>query len=152
MTLENLVEMMSPTYFEIVALFHKRLLNSFLTQIFLQLDVLEKVHKVWCGKDCELSKFWICCWDSSMSSILFFKSNFSSVGGTEKGVYESKSRMNIVKIVDKMVENLTRGRWILMNYVKSGSHFENYSHMIRDMGHIESDNPNPVYIVGSCCT
>ena len=29
-TLENLVEMMSPTYFEIVALFHKRLPNAFL--------------------------------------------------------------------------------------------------------------------------
>ena len=29
-----------------------------------------------------------------------------------------------------------------MNSVKSGSHFENYSHMIGDMGHIESDNPN----------
>ena len=43
-TLENLVEMMSPTYFEIVALFHKRLLNAFLTQILLQLDVLEKEY------------------------------------------------------------------------------------------------------------
>ena len=44
MTLENLVEMMSPTCFEIVAQFHKRLPYSFLTQIFLQLDVLEKKH------------------------------------------------------------------------------------------------------------
>ena len=41
-TLENLVEMMSLTYFEIIALFHKRLPNAFLTQILLQLDVLEK--------------------------------------------------------------------------------------------------------------
>ena len=44
MTLENLVKMMSPTCFEIVALFHKRLLDSFLIQIFLQLDVLEKEY------------------------------------------------------------------------------------------------------------
>ena len=44
MTLENLVEMMSPAYFEIITLFHKRLPNSFLTQIFLQLDILEKEY------------------------------------------------------------------------------------------------------------
>jgi len=41
-TLENLIEMMSRTCFEIVALFHKRLPNSFLTRIFLQLVILEK--------------------------------------------------------------------------------------------------------------
>ena len=34
-----------------------------------------------------------------------------------------------------------------MNSVKSRSYFENYSHMIGDMGHIESDNPNPIYMV-----
>jgi len=38
-TLENLVEMMSPTCF---AFFHKRLPNIFLAQILLQLDALEK--------------------------------------------------------------------------------------------------------------
>ena len=43
-TLENLVEMMSPTWLEIVALFHKRLPNAFLAQILLQLDVLEKKY------------------------------------------------------------------------------------------------------------
>ena len=43
-TLENLVEMMSPTYFEIIPLFHNRLPNVFLAQIFLQLDVLEKEY------------------------------------------------------------------------------------------------------------
>ena len=37
-TLENLGEIMSPTYFEIVALFYKRLPNAFLTQILLQLE------------------------------------------------------------------------------------------------------------------
>ena len=41
-TVENLVEMMSPTYFEIITIFHKRLPNSFLTQILLQLDVSRK--------------------------------------------------------------------------------------------------------------
>ena len=44
MTLENLVEMMSPTYFEFVMPFHNRLPNAFLAQIFLQLDVLEKEY------------------------------------------------------------------------------------------------------------
>ena len=34
MTLENLVEMMSPTYFEFIAPFHNRLPNAFLAQIF----------------------------------------------------------------------------------------------------------------------
>ena len=43
-TLEYFVEMMSPTYFEIVTLFHKRLPNAFLAQILLQLDVLEKEY------------------------------------------------------------------------------------------------------------
>ena len=45
MTLKNLVEMMIPTYFEFVAPFHNRLPNTFLAQIFLQLDILEK--KIW---------------------------------------------------------------------------------------------------------
>ena len=40
-TLENLVEMMSPTCF---AFFHKGLPNAFLVQILLQLDVLEKEY------------------------------------------------------------------------------------------------------------
>ena len=34
-TLENLAEMMSPTYFEIIAIFHKRLPNAVLAQILL---------------------------------------------------------------------------------------------------------------------
>ena len=40
-TLENLVEMMSLTCF---AFFYKRLPNTFLAQIFLQLDALEKEY------------------------------------------------------------------------------------------------------------
>ena len=44
MTLENLVDMMSPKYFEFVAPFHNRLPNAFLPQIFLQLDALEKEY------------------------------------------------------------------------------------------------------------
>jgi len=37
-----------------------------------------------------------------------------------------------------------------MNSVKSENYVENYSHRIGDMGHIESDNPNPAYTVGLC--
>jgi len=55
-----------------------------------------------------------------------------------------------MKIVDKVVENLTQERLIPINSVKSINYFENYSRRIRDMGHIESDNPNSAYIVGSC--
>ena len=44
MTLENLVEMMSPTYFEFIVPFHNRLPNAFLAQILLQLDALEKEY------------------------------------------------------------------------------------------------------------
>ena len=43
-TLEILAEMMSPTYFEIVVIFHKRLPNALLVQILLQLDVLKKEY------------------------------------------------------------------------------------------------------------
>ena len=43
-TLENLAEMMSPTYFEIIAIFHKGHPNALLAQILLQLDVLEKEY------------------------------------------------------------------------------------------------------------
>ena len=43
-TLKNFVEMMSATYFKIVALFHKKLPNPFLVQILLQLDVLKKEY------------------------------------------------------------------------------------------------------------
>ena len=53
-----------------------------------------------------------------------------------------------MKIVNNVVENLTRRRSISMNFVKSGSYFEKYSHRIGDMSHIESDNPNPTYMVG----
>ena len=42
-TLKILIEMMSPTYFEIIAIFHKRLPNALLAQI-LQLDILEKKY------------------------------------------------------------------------------------------------------------
>jgi len=40
-TLENLIEMRSPTC---PAFYHKRLPNAFLAQILLQLDVLEKEY------------------------------------------------------------------------------------------------------------
>ena len=60
--------------------------------------------------------------------------------------------MNFVKIVDKVVESLTQGSGIPMDSVKSRNYFENLGYRIGDMGHIESDNPNSAYIVGSCCT
>ena len=43
-TLEILAERMSPTYFEIVTIFHKRLPNALLAEILLQFDLLEKKY------------------------------------------------------------------------------------------------------------
>jgi len=34
--------------------------------------------------------------------------------------------------------------------VKSENYFENCGHKIGDMGHIESDKFNQVYLIGSC--
>ena len=47
--------------------------------------------------------------------------------------------VEIVKIVDKVVENLTRESWISIDYVKSENYFRNYSHKIGGMGCIDSD-------------
>ena len=85
-----------------------------------------------------------------MAFILFFKSDISSVGGTGKWVYESKSG-NIY------YENCGQDGWKFdsgeMNpSVKSWNYFENYGHKIGGMGHIESNNSNPAYMIGSCCT
>ena len=45
-----------------------------------------------------------------MASILLSKSDFSSEGGSGKGVCKQNRGMNIVKIMEKVVENLTQGR------------------------------------------
>ena len=45
-----------------------------------------------------------------MASILFSKSDFSSEGGSGKEYSKQNWEINITKIVDKLVENLTRGR------------------------------------------
>jgi len=51
LNLENIMELGSPTFFEIVAQFYERLPYSFLTLIFLQLDVVEKEYmKFYVGK------------------------------------------------------------------------------------------------------
>ena len=54
------------------------------------------------------------------------------------------------KMVDKVVENLTQGRWIPIDSVKSENYFKNFDRRIGDTGHIESDKPNPAYIVCLC--
>jgi len=70
----------------------------------------------------------------------------------EKEYRKQNWGMNIVKImkiVNKMVENLTRGRCIPIDFVKCGNYFENYGHKIGGMGCIDSDKSNLVYLVGS---
>jgi len=91
-TLENLIEIMSPICFKIVVLFHKRLPNSFLTQIFLQLVTLEKEYmKFDVGRIVNLASFEFFIGTQAWLLYFFSKLDFSLVGGTVKGVYESKS-------------------------------------------------------------
>ena len=59
--------------------------------------------------------------------------------------------MEIVKIVDKVVANLIRGRWIPIDSVKSWNYFRNYGHKIGGMGCIDSDKSNLMYLIGSYC-
>ena len=60
--------------------------------------------------------------------------------------YRKQNRgMNIVKIVDKVVENLTQGRWIPIDSVKNWNYFKNYGHKIGGMGCIDSDKTNPAH-------
>ena len=70
-------------------------------------------------------------------------------GGSEKGVCETKCWEEDGRQGD---DNLTRGRWILTDSVKSENYFENLDHKIGYIGHIESDKLNPAYMVGSYCT
>jgi len=54
--------------------------------------------------------------------------------------------------VDKMVDHMTRESCILTDSVKSGNDYSSLVHSIRTGAHIESDNPNSAYMIGSCCT
>ena len=112
-TLENIVKLERPTFSKVVARpLVDWLLYCFLTQIFLQLVVLEKEYR---------------------------KQNWET------------NTVKIVKIVDKVAKNFTRGRWIPIDSVKSWNYFGNYSHKIVGMGCIDSNKSNPVYLVGSYC-
>ena len=99
MNLENIVELVNWASFVGTQSWLVQLLYFFLTQIFLQLVVLEKKY--------------------------------------------------IVKIMDKVIENLTWGRWISIDSVKSWNYFWNVGHQISGMGYIESNTSNPAYLVGS---
>jgi len=71
----------------------------------------KELHDFWkFGGHYEATIFSNYFWTSITSSKLLSNDDFSSIGGSGKGVYESKSGVNIVEIVDKMVENWTRGR------------------------------------------
>ena len=65
---------------------------------------------------------------------------------------KQNQRMNIVefvKIVNKVVENLTRERWIPIDFVTSWNYFEKFGYKIKGMGYVESDKFNPAYLIGS---
>ena len=67
----------------------------------------------------------------------------------EKEYRKQNWGMKIVKIVDKVVKNLTWGMWIPIDFVTSENYFRNYGYNIGGMGCIDSDKSNPVYLVGS---
>jgi len=70
------------------------------------------IYEAWYEKICEYCESSFFCWDSSIvcaSFILFSNSNFFSIGGLEKEYRKQNWGMNILRIMDKVVENLTGG-------------------------------------------
>ena len=113
---------MSPTYFEIVTFFHKRLPNTFLAHILLQLDVLEKEYMEFdLGRIVNWANFEFVVGTQVWLPYSFSNWIFLRLVEQEKEDMDPNRGM---QIVDKVVENLTQGRWILMNFVKSGNYFE----------------------------
>ena len=53
--------------------------------------------------------------------------------------------MDKVDREDKLVENWTRERWILIDSVKSWNYSGNYGYKIGGMGYIDSDKTNPAH-------
>ena len=54
--------------------------------------------------------------------------------------------------VSKMIDSMTRGSCISTDSVKSGNDYSSLVYSIRTGSHIEPDNPNSAYKVGSFCT
>ena len=54
--------------------------------------------------------------------------------------------------VGKVVDHNTRGSYIPTDSVKSGDDYSSFVHSIGTGAHIESDNLNSAYKIGSCCT
>ena len=103
--------MKSPTCFEIIALFHKRLPNFFLTQIFLQLVVLEKGYMEFdVGRIVNRASFEFVVGTQAWLPYSFPNWIFLRLVEQEKEYMNQNRGMNFVKIMDKAVENLTQGR------------------------------------------
>jgi len=98
---ENISEIVSSSDFVIVTRTHA---YSFLG---LMVFYFELSMNLFFGKDCESS---LLCWDSSMASILIFRMNFFTIGCSEKKYVKKNRGINIIKIVEKVAENLTRRR------------------------------------------
>ena len=85
-------------------------------------------------------------WVSNMAFILFCNSDFLQLVVLKKKYVKQNVGK---KMVDKVIDNLTQGRWIPTISVKSENYFD---HRIRGIGHIESKKLNPAYMVGSYYT
>jgi len=54
--------------------------------------------------------------------------------------------------VGKLVDHMTKECCIPIDTMKSGNDYSSLVHSIETGAHIELDNPNSAYMVGSCCT
>jgi len=59
-------------------------------------------------------------------------------------------KQNLEKIMKKVFENLTWGRRIPSDSMKSWDGFNNFGHKLRGGGYIEPNKTNPTYSVDSC--
>jgi len=59
-------------------------------------------------------------------------------------------KSDVGKIVEKVIDNMTWGRYISTDSMKSGDDFTNSGHYSGNGNYIESDKINPAYLVGSC--
>ena len=54
--------------------------------------------------------------------------------------------------MEKVFEDLTRGRRNLTDSMKSGDDCSNFSYKSGDEGYIKLDKINTTYLIGSCCS
>jgi len=59
-------------------------------------------------------------------------------------------KLDVGKTVDWVVDNMTRGRCIPIDLMKSRDCYSNFDHNSKNRDYIESDKTKLAYLVGSC--